>query len=139
MKYCVAWDATDGRNARAQQTVWEILMDVDGFYGKAEEEDQGALALVLDLAKALERVSLPVAWAWATQYSFPRKILRVLCGYSEHQGRVQFEGCAAEPLTAITAFLPGSKWSCVLLRIVRQHAPGSHTNLPSVEVARLCG
>ena len=69
--------------------------------------------MVLDLAKALERVSLPVAWAWATQYSFPRKILRVLCGYSEHQRRVQFEECAAEPLTAITAILP---WVQVELR-----------------------
>ena len=27
--------------------------------GKAKEEDQGALALVLNLAKAFERVSLP--------------------------------------------------------------------------------
>ena len=65
-------------------------------YGKifwqAKEEYQGALALVLDLAKAFERVSLPVVWAWATHFSFPRKILRVLCGYFEHQRRVQFEG-----------------------------------------------
>ena len=62
--------------------------------GNAKEEDQGAVALVLDLAKAL-RVSLPVVWAWATHFSFPRNILRVLCGYFEHQKRVQFEGCSA--------------------------------------------
>ena len=37
----------------------------------------GAVALVLDLAKAFER-GLPVVWAWATHFSFPRKILRVL-------------------------------------------------------------
>ena len=49
------------------------------FDGKAKEEDQGALALVLDLAKAFERVSLPVVWAWATHFSFPRQILRVVC------------------------------------------------------------
>ena len=48
----------------------------------AKEEDQGELALVPDLAKASEEVSLPVVWAWATH--FPRKILRVLCGYFEH-------------------------------------------------------
>ena len=69
--------------------------------------DQGASALVLDLAKAFERVSLPVFWAWVTHFSFLRKILRVLCGYVEHQRRVQFEGCAAEPLWTITAILPG--------------------------------
>ena len=93
-------------------------MEMERFDGKAKEEDQGALTLVLDL----ERVSLPVVWAWATHLSFPRKILRVLCGYFEHQRRVQFEGCAAEPLTTITAILPGSKWSCLLSRIVLQDA-----------------
>ena len=78
-------------------------MEMERFDGKAKEEDQGAVALVLDLAKAFERVSLPVVWAWATHFSFPRKILRVLCGYFEHQRSVQFEGCAAEPLRTITA------------------------------------
>ena len=61
------------------------------FIGKAKKEDQGALALVLDLAKAFERVSLPVVWAWATHFSFPRIILWVLCGHCEHRRRVQFE------------------------------------------------
>ena len=59
---------------------------------KAKADDQRAVALVQDLAKAFERVSLPVVWAWATHFSFPRKILRVLCGYFEHPRRVQFEG-----------------------------------------------
>ena len=53
----------------------EILLETERFHGKAEEENQEALALVLDLAKAFERVSLPV----------PRKILRVLCGDFELQ------------------------------------------------------
>ena len=65
---------------------WEILMDMERFNGKAKEEDQGAVAL--DLAKAFERVSLLVVWAWATHFSFPRKILRVLCGFFGHQRRV---------------------------------------------------
>ena len=121
-KYRVDWDAMDGRNGGAQPTVWELLMEMERFNGKAKEDDQGALALVLDQAKTFERVSLPVVWAWATHFSFPRKILRVLCGYFEYQRRVQFEGCAAEPLTTITAIFPGSKWSCLLLRIVLQDA-----------------
>ena len=83
-------------------------------------EERGTVALVLDLAKAFERVSLPMVWAWATHFSFPRKMLRVLCGHFKHQRRVQFEGCVAEPLQTITAILPGSKWSCSLLRIVLQ-------------------
>ena len=129
-KFRVDWDATDGRNGGAQQTVWEILMEMDRFNGKAKEEDQGAFAaLVLDLAKAFGRVSLPVVMAWATNFSFSREILRVLCGYFEHQKRVQFEGCVAEPLQTITAILPGSKWSCLLLRIVLQDALGEVTKI----------
>ena len=46
----------------------------------------------------------------------------MLCGYFEHERPVQFEGCVAEPLQTITAFLPGSNWSCLLLRIVLQDA-----------------
>ena len=103
------WEAVrapeDGRHGGAQQTVWEIRME--RLDGKAKEEDQGALASVLDLAKAFERVSFPVVWAWATHFNFSRKILRVLCGFFEHQRRVQFEGCAAQPLRTITAILPG--------------------------------
>ena len=107
---------------------------------KAKEEDQGAAALVLDLAKAFEHVSLPVVWAWATHFSFPRKILRVLCGYFEHQRRVQFEGCVAEPLQTISAILPGSKLSCLLLRIVLQDALSEVTKfLPSAEIEGFCG
>ena len=75
-------------------------MEMESFCGNAKEEDQGAVALVRDLAKALERVSLPAVWAWATN----------------------FEGCVAEPLQTISAILPGSKWSCLLLRIVLQDA-----------------
>ena len=51
-KYRVDWDSTDGRNG-AQQTVWEILMEMERFNGKAKGEYQGALALVPDMAKAL--------------------------------------------------------------------------------------
>ena len=98
-----------------QRTVWKVLMEMEKYRYRAGKEDQGAVALVLDLAKAFERVSFPVVWAWATHFSFRRKILRVLCGYFEHQRRVQFQGCEAEPLRTITAILPGSKWSCLLV------------------------
>ena len=51
----------------------------------------------------------------------------------EHQRRVQFEGCAAEPLQTIPAILPGFKWSCLLLLSeVTQ-------NLPSTEVEGFFG
>ena len=73
-------DAADGRAGGAQRTGWEILMEMERVKCRAGEQDVGAVALVLDLAKAFEPVSLPVVQAWATHFSFPRKILRVLCG-----------------------------------------------------------
>ena len=108
---------------------------MERFNGRAKAEDQGAVALVRGLAKAFERVSLLVVWALATHFSFPRKILRVLCRYFEHQRRLQFEGCVAEePLQAIMAILPGSKWSC-FLRIVLQDALSEVTNIyPSLKL-----
>ena len=113
-KYRVDWDARNGRNGGAQQTVWKMLMEMERFNGQAKEEDQGALAV--------ERVSLPVVWPWATHFSFPRKILRVLC---DIRGE---------------AILPGSKWGCLLLRIVLQDALSDVTqNLSSVEVEGLYG
>ena len=52
LKYRVEWDAKDGRKGGAQHTVWEILIVTERFDGKAKEGEQGAIALVLDLAKA---------------------------------------------------------------------------------------
>ena len=101
-KYRVDWDATDGRNGGVQRTVWEVLMEMERFNGRAKAEDRGAVAWVPDLAKAFERVSLPVVWAWATHFSF-RGILsteacairrmcgRAACDHHCYLARVQVE------------------------------------------------
>ena len=116
-KYRLEWDATNGRNRGAQRTVWEVFMEMDRNRERAEKIKEQ-----LSWCWTWQRLSNEFVSLWcglgATHFSFPKKILRVLCGYFEHQWRVQFEGCAAEPLTTITAILPGSKSSCVLLRIV---------------------
>ena len=59
-----------------------MLMERSQYQTK--EKILGPVALVLDLAKAFERVSLLVVCAWATHFSFSRKILRVLLVF-EHQ------------------------------------------------------
>ena len=64
-------------------------METERFTGHKKEEDQGAVALVLDPAKGFKRVSFLVVWARAAHFIFPRKILRVLCGYFEHQRTVE--------------------------------------------------
>ena len=79
----VGWDASDGRNGGAERAVWETLLEMETFDYRAGETDQGAITLVLDLAAAFERVSLPVVWAWATHFDLSRKILRVECGCFE--------------------------------------------------------
>ena len=83
---------------------------MERFNQHAGERDQGAAALVLDLAIAFERVSFPVAWA--THFNFLGKILRVLCGCVEHQRRAQFE-----------------VWSWLLLRIVLKDALSEVTKI----------
>ena len=87
-------------------------MEVKRFNGKAKEEDQGAVALVLDPAKAFERVSLPVVWA-ATHFSFPRKVLRVLCGYFEC-GRTALDHHG--PLAGVEVELLASYGLCCRMR-----------------------
>ena len=95
-RYRGEWSATDGRHGGAERT--------------AGENGNDHATLVLDLAKAFERVSLPVVWAWATHFNIPSSILRVLCGCFKHRP-VQLEGCVAEPLQT-AAILPGSQCSC---------------------------
>ena len=68
-KYRVDWDATDVRNGGAQRAVWEVLMEMERFNGKAKAEHQQAAVLVLDLAKAFERVSFPVVWGFGRRMS----------------------------------------------------------------------
>ena len=121
LKYRLGWDATDGRNGGAQQTVWEILTEMERFKYQVGEEDPGAVSVVLDLAKAFERVSFPVVWPGLRISASQETSCGFFVGISITRD-VQFEGCAAEPLTTITAILSGSKWSCLLLRIVLQDA-----------------
>ena len=113
------WNSVgEGRNKpAAERTVWEILLEMERFKYQAGEKYQGAVALVLGVAQAFKHVSLFVVWAWATHFNLPRKILRVLCGYLEHQRGVHFQGCVAEPLQTITPFSQGrsgAACSCVL-------------------------
>ena len=51
--YRVDWDATDDRNGRAPQTVWEILLEMERFKHRAGEEDLGSVALVVRMTGSL--------------------------------------------------------------------------------------
>ena len=56
-KFRIEWDADVMEELSA---LWEILLEIDRFNYHAGERDGGAIALVLYLAKASERVCLPV-------------------------------------------------------------------------------
>ena len=84
------------------QCGWRCSWWTDLILSRVKWMNQGAITLVLDLAKTFERVSLPVVWAWTTHSNVPRKFLIVLCVYFEHQRRVQFEAFLAEQLQTIT-------------------------------------
>ena len=61
----------------------EMMRQMGGCQqGRGEEcGDEAAMAMVLDLVKAFERVSRTVVWPWATHFNFTRQLLRLLCGY----------------------------------------------------------
>ena len=69
-RHRVGFDATDGRNGGAVRTVWETLLEMERFDCRAGEMDQGAITLVLDLAEAFYRVSLPVVWSRRADFNF---------------------------------------------------------------------
>ena len=71
MAHVPYWDAAGGRDGGAQRTVWVMLLEMERFKYQVGEKDQGAVA----------SSSLLVVWVWATHFSFPRKKLRMLCGY----------------------------------------------------------
>ena len=50
-------------------------METKIFDGKAKKQDQGAVALVLDVAKSVERVSLLVVWALGDAFQLPKEDL----------------------------------------------------------------
>ena len=53
----------------------DLFKEMDRFNGKAKEEGQGAAALVLDLATAFERVSLPCGLGLGNALQFSKKDL----------------------------------------------------------------
>ena len=118
-RYRSEWDAAGGRDGELKCTVWENLMEMWRFKKK----------------KIWER------WPWSWTWRMPSSGLVFLrcgpgrrtsasqgrsCGFFvgifEHPRRVQFERCVAEPLQTISAIVPGSNWSCLLLRATLQDA-----------------
>ena len=67
------------------------MWKMDRFEGKAKEEYRGAPALVLDLAKAFERVSLPVVWAWGNALQRPKEGFCGCCVVTSSTGPMKLQ------------------------------------------------
>ena len=107
-------------------------MEMEGFNHHAGEEDQGAAALVLDLANAFER------FGPGHTSASKRKILRVPCGYfraPEASAGLTMRGGAAPDhhghLARVEVELLASAW-CGAGRT-------GDKSLPAAEVASVCG
>ena len=64
-RHQVCWYASDGRTMEGRSVLFGKRCSMfDFFHFQAGEMDQGATTLVLRLAEAVDRVSLPVVWTW---------------------------------------------------------------------------
>ena len=71
-----------------------------------EEVDRRNSYFFVDLAEAFEKVLLRAVWALGHALRhLATKFLRVLCGYFQHQRKVLFEGCVADPLQTVLSRL----------------------------------
>ena len=120
---CVRLRCWDGRKTSCwvvpcgkRGSRWKERFDYRAQAKQTKERSQRCLAWLTHSSG-----SVSLLWGLGRRIAiFPRRCC--LCGHLEHQKRVQFEGCVAEPLQTITAILFGSKWSCLLLRFVLQNA-----------------
>ena len=101
-KYRVDWDAADGRNGGAQQTVWEILMEMERFKYRAGEKTWEQWPWCWTWRRHSRESVCLVVWAWATHFSFLKEDVAGVVA-SSTRGEYSFEGCLAEPVRAITA------------------------------------
>ena len=54
-------------------------MDLEGLRVERRQNGKGATALVVELAKAFEKIQRSAVWKWAMYFDFPQRTLRVLC------------------------------------------------------------
>ena len=61
------------------------MLEMETLDLKFGQDSKGATTLVVDFAKAFEKVQLSVVWQWAKQIDHPHRVLRVLSGHFAHE------------------------------------------------------
>ena len=109
--------------------MWETLQEMERFNDHAgERSSSGSPGLGPGESFRADQSSSGVGVGDAFHLSH-EDFCGCYAGTFEDQRRGRFEGCEADPLQTITAILPGSKWSCLLLRIVLQDALSDVTKI----------
>ena len=109
-------------------------MEMERSEFSAGEEDLGAVAFGLgEGARAGQS-------AWATHFSFPRKTLRVLCGYLEHQRASAVRRTCGGAAPDYHGYLARVEVELLAsMDRVAGRTERSYKKLPSVDVEGFCG
>ena len=128
-QYRIGWDATDGPNGAAERTVWETLQEMERFNDHAGERSSSGspgLRLGESFRAGQSSSGLGVGDAFQIFHEDFAGATRALSSTSGEVGSKDVRRIRSRPITAI---LPGSKWSCLLLRIVLQDALSDVTKI----------
>ena len=127
-----------GRLCLRWKDVWETLLEMERFtfhavWKRSRNDSTGAW-----LCESLRASQL--VWAWARHVHFPKNKTRMLCWYFEHQRRVQFGGCVAEPLQDHHGHSPWVKVELLApAHCVSGRPEKGDQNLSVAEIEGVCG
>ena len=99
---------------------------------KAAKSDEGAVTEAVDLAKKKnirEGKNWKLSGDGHCSFFLPKSCTGSYAGFCSIKRRVQFDGCVADPVQTISAILPGSQRSVLLLRLVVQEAMNEVLNV----------
>jgi len=103
-----------GRGRSSSNAVW-----VQALYNEAADfQDEAAVTVLLDLAKAFESVPLELVWERGIAMGFPREVLRLsleVCSFLRH---LTLEGVVEEGVQTVSAILAGTSFATDLLFMV---------------------
>ena len=68
----------DGR----EHAVWDSMLEQVLFESDVAPKDQGAVTMLIDLLKTLDKIQLTVLWNWSMYFNFPLFLLSMLYGHS---------------------------------------------------------
>ena len=128
-KYRVGWDATDGRNGGPSKRCGKFWWRWKDSMTKQKKKIKGASALVVDLAKAFERVQSSCDLRLGDALRLLKEDLANAVRVLRAPEACTVRRMCGRPLTTITVILPALKWSCLLFRIVLQDASSEATRI----------